>query len=108
MLTAISWRVTHWKSILTMPLAAIVSGTYAVLGALTWGRDELVRRSPGAAVWHVVDLLPHWSACRDHVHGAVLVSPSKKEPDDKDEQQQTAQPTADGGSAVVVASPAAK
>lgn len=61
MLTAISGRLTHWKSILATPLVAIISASYAVLGALTWGREELVRRSPGVAVWHVVDLLPHWS-----------------------------------------------
>jgi hypothetical protein len=72
MLTAISVRIAHWKSVLAMPLVPIISGSYAVLGVLTWSRDELVRRNPSVSVWRIVDFLPHWSAWQ-WTSGALIV-----------------------------------
>jgi hypothetical protein len=59
---AMSERLAHWRSILAMPkLLAIVTTGYALLGAVTWTRDELVKHSPANPAWHVVDFLPHWT-----------------------------------------------
>jgi hypothetical protein len=70
----ISERFTHWKSILAMSrLGAIVSGIYTILGALTWTRDEVVKRNPAESVWHVVDFLPHWSIWQWGCGAAIIV-----------------------------------
>jgi hypothetical protein len=71
---AVSERLAHWKSILAMPkLVWLINASYAVLGAVTWGRDELIKHSPNDPVWHVVDFLPHWTMWQWGVGAALIV-----------------------------------
>jgi hypothetical protein len=74
MQTAISERLRHWKSILAVPkLVRIVGLLYAAAGAVTWGRDELIKHNPNEQVWHVVDFLTHWTPWQWGVGAAVIL-----------------------------------
>lgn len=71
---AISERLSHWKSLLAVPkLVKFVGSLYAVLGAATWMRDELVKRNPSDSVKHVIDYIPQLTAWQWGFGAAVII-----------------------------------
>src|ERR1700722_11653050 len=71
---AVSQRLSHWKSLLAVPkLAKLVGSLYAMLGAATWMRDELVKRNPSESVKHVIDYIPQLTVYQWGFGAAVIV-----------------------------------
>jgi hypothetical protein len=71
---AVSERLSHWKSLLAVPkLAKLVGSLYAMLGAATWMRDELVKRNPSESVKHVIDYIPKLTVYQWGFGAAVIV-----------------------------------
>jgi hypothetical protein len=71
---AITERLRHWKALLAVPkLAKVAGGLYAVLGAATWMRDELVKRNPSDSVKHIIDYIPQLTAWQWGFGAAVIL-----------------------------------
>jgi hypothetical protein len=68
--TGINARLAHWRAVLWTPLTRKLAFAYAILGAFTWFRDELLTHTPWASVRHIVDFLPHLTAWQWTAFGA--------------------------------------
>ena len=73
MFRLVTERTAYWRTIFLEPLAFYLYSFFGLLGVIPLVRDELIRRRPGEAVWHVADFLPRWTAW-EWIAVALLVS----------------------------------